>query len=118
MKILIVDDDTAILTVLERALLKDHEITSVETAVEGIEKVFESEPKFDVVISDYEIGNENGLEMLASIREISPATKLVLITGSPGEFVGEKNNFLDGFLRKPFSIDELRGLITDLQGGK
>ena len=115
MKILVVDDDRQILRMLERAL-KNNDVITAETAIEGLEKAFET--KFDVVISDYEIGKENGLVMLANIREISPETKLILMTGSAGEFVGEKNNFLAGFLRKPFEIAELRELIEDLQGGK
>jgi len=116
MKILIVDDDKAILRVLARTL-KDHNLTAVTTAAEGIERVFQSEQKFDVVISDYEIGKENGLVMLANIREISPETKFILMTGSAGEFCGEKNNFLAGFLRKPFEINEIRELLKKLQGG-
>ncbi len=78
-KILLVDDEAEIRDLLCQFLQRTgYVVTSVATAHEALTSVAAGAP--DLVISDLQLEQSDGLEMIARIKELSPATPVLLLT--------------------------------------
>jgi two-component system, NtrC family, response regulator HydG len=79
-KILVIDDDVDICLLLSRFLTKNE--FSVSTAHSG-SKALEMLKKevFDLVLCDFRLGDTDGTEILAKIKELNPAIAVIIITG-------------------------------------
>ncbi len=116
---LVVDDEPEIRDIL-RFILEKAGIEVVEAAdgVEGISQT--KQAKFDLIVCDIQMPNLDGFGMLNQLREDSNFTgKFILITGgiqSNRSTKGQQEmvDSIDGFLRKPFSDDELLETIMNL----
>jgi len=116
-KLLVVDDVPQNRTVLVRML--SAEGYSVSSAADGAIalRMVETEPP-DLIISDFDMPNMNGIEFCRRVKE-NPATRLVpfiLITG-----LADRTNRIagieagaDDFLGKPFDSQELKARVRSL----
>jgi CheY-like chemotaxis protein len=104
--VLIVDDDETIRTVL--AMLLEELECGVESADGVLQAIGMVDGKrYDLIFTDYEMPGMNGLELIRILREKSPHSVVVLMTGSAsGDLLHDSN--ADGYLQKPFTADELR----------
>jgi two-component system response regulator HydG len=79
-KILVADDDVDTCTLLSRFLGKNGFLVehahSGKTALARI-----ASEKFDLILSDFRLGDIEGLEMLIEIKKVSPSTPVIIITG-------------------------------------
>jgi two-component system response regulator HydG len=79
-RVLIIDDDMDMCTLLSRFLTRNGYETDVAySGPKGIAK-FEEE-HFDIVLSDFRLGNMDGKEVLAAIKKAKPDTIVLIITG-------------------------------------
>jgi len=79
-KVLIIDDDMDMCTLLSRYLSRNGYETEVAySGPKGIAK-FE-EDHFDIVLCDFRLGNMDGKEVLLSIKKARPDTIVLIITG-------------------------------------
>jgi len=79
-KILIIDDDLDMCTLLSKFLSKKGYDTDVaHSASKGIAKVAES--FFDIVLCDFRLGDKDGKDVLVKIKELRPETIVIIITG-------------------------------------
>jgi len=79
-KILIIDDDLDLCTLLGRFLSKNgYDIDMAHSGAKGIAKFMEQ--KFDMVICDYRLGDMEGIKVLTALRKENPAIKVLMITG-------------------------------------
>ena len=81
-RILIVDDDAALLEALPQALrLRMNGITidTSETAVDALERLREVD--YDAIVTDIKMPGMDGLALLREIQHLRPATPTLLITG-------------------------------------
>jgi DNA-binding NtrC family response regulator len=108
MKILIIEDEPSVRVGLSFTLeSKGHKITTAENGLDGI-RIFEREG-FDIVISDLRLPGADGIEVLKSIKNISPDTGVIIMTA----FADVKNAveaMREGaydYISKPFEPDEL-----------
>lgn len=78
--ILIVDDDTSQLTILQRILQREgYDVDTVENSTSALEKI--KEKMFDVVISDMWMSSRfEGRDLLREIKKIDPALPVLIIT--------------------------------------
>ena len=113
-KILFVDDETAVLDGYKRVLYKDFQI---ETAASGSEAMaaFTKNGHFAVVVSDMRMPGMDGVQLLSRVRELSPDTVRVMLTGhadiqSAMNAVNEGNIFR--FLTKPCEAAVLKKTLT------
>jgi len=118
-KVIILDDEPIVCQRLKPALEKVG--FYVETYTES-RKVLErfNETKFDVLVTDLKMRKPDGLEVMSYIRENSPATKVIVITGfATVDTATEalKQGAVD-FIAKPFKISRLRDLIVKITGGE
>ncbi len=113
--ILTVDDEPIVLDVLREYLTGDGH--RVVTALDGMSalEAFEKQ-SFDLVITDRAMPQMNGDQLADRIKEISPATPVLMITGF-GELMkakGEHPKSVDLILNKPLKLMVIREAIAKL----
>ena len=115
-RLLVVDDDRAILTLIGTIALAEG--FDVATTVDGEDamKQLRLRPA-DLVLLDLRMPGVTGLDVLKAIRDISPKCKVVLMTGygtidSAVEAV--KLGAVD-YLTKPFDLQRLRNLLAAIR---
>ena len=114
-KVLIVDDEPAILTVLQRVLEADgHEVLSAETGAKAVDLAVTAAP--DLVILDLRLPDIDGIELTEVLRRWLQAPILIL-SGFNDETrkVAALDSGADDYLQKPFGLGELRARLRALQ---
>ena len=83
-RILVIDDEPAIVDFIGEALSEEHHtvegFTSPQQALAAL-----STTSFDLALVDINMPELSGIAVSARIREISPATEVIIITGIPDE---------------------------------
>ena len=113
-KILFVDDEPAVLEGYKRILYPEFSIDIAESAANAFAAIKKNGP-YSVVISDMRMPVMNGAEFLSKVRESTPDTVRMLLTGYTDvkaaiEAVNQGNIFR--FLTKPCETEELANAIT------
>jgi len=107
-KILYVEDDNVISEELEKLLKKVFKnIDVAKDGKEGIELYRKT--KYDIVITDIEMPNMNGIDMIKKIREINDK-QIVVVTSAykyPEYLLEFIDNSIEKFILKPFDINKL-----------
>lgn len=108
-RILVVDDEESIREFLEIMLKKEgYEVTAAEDGLKAKEAL--TKKSFDMVISDLQMPNMTGLELLKWVVETTPETVFMMITafGTTENAVEAMKMGAYDYLTKPFKIDEVR----------
>ncbi|OGC93255.1 MAG: hypothetical protein A2W25_00680 [candidate division Zixibacteria bacterium RBG_16_53_22] len=114
-KILIIDDDPGLLEFMAEGLkLLGYRVVAKRDAVSAIQ-AFEREYP-DLVISDYMLSGLCGIELINKLKEIHPQLPAVIVTGYPAAYPPEsaRADGIEGYLIKPFRINQLEQVITNL----
>jgi DNA-binding NtrC family response regulator len=111
-RVIVVDDDAAIREFLETVLTRDgFEVTCVDdpTKVDAVVRA----GRFHLCLLDVMMPHQDGLETLRKIRKIDKDLAVVMITGYPSLDTAVQSMKLDAldYLRKPFTVEELRAVI-------
>jgi two-component system response regulator PilR (NtrC family) len=80
--LLVVDDQKAIVELLEITFRKEGHRVEVATSADAARRRIESQI-YDIIISDIRLPESSGVELLQFTRGISPSTVFILITGVP-----------------------------------
>ena len=79
-KILVIDDERSIRNSMKEILqFEGHEVITAENGIEGLVAVKSEHP--DLVFCDIKMPKMEGIEVLERIKEFSPATPVIMITG-------------------------------------
>jgi putative nucleotidyltransferase with HDIG domain len=112
-RVLVVDDEAAIVNVVAEALrLSGYEPVGVGSAEAALERL--AEQKFDLVVTDVMMPGLSGLELLRRIRVAEPNVVVVVVTGKATLDVAIEalESGAHAFLIKPFTPSELRRTIA------
>jgi DNA-binding NtrC family response regulator len=107
-KVLIVDDEKGFLDVLsERMQSRGMEVTTATSAKEALQKL--EGQTFDAIVLDLMMPEMGGIEALQRIKDKSPDSEVILLTGQPSVSIGVEAMKLGAsdFLIKPADINEL-----------
>jgi DNA-binding NtrC family response regulator len=110
-KILVVDDDAFFLQGFNKALQTDFtEVKTVETGNSALQEV--ASCAYQLCFLDLFLPDLDGVEVLRRMKEVSPKTKVVVmtagvVTGSMQESI-EKDAYL--FIAKPFDLLQVKML--------
>jgi DNA-binding NtrC family response regulator len=107
-KILVVDDEDALRTVLSAEL--NSEGYDVGTAADGTEALAELQKgKYDLVLLDIKMPNMNGFEVLKVIKEKHGGTKVIMLTGFADlkNAIESKKLGAEDFVSKPYDLVDL-----------
>lgn len=120
-KVLIVEDSPVMRGMLETLIdtLGDVEVEAVENGLEAL-RVLPS-MDFSLIITDINMPNINGLELISFIRKTPKHkdTPIIVVSTESAEKDRDKGMSLgaSAYLTKPFNESELVGLVTSLLGG-
>ncbi|WP_348822684.1 response regulator transcription factor [Flavobacterium aestuarii] len=115
MKLLIIEDEPNLLSVLRKGFTENNFEVSVcldgETALEMIQN-----NDFDVVILDVMLPKVNGIEICRRLRAIKNYVPILLLTalGTSENIVNGLENGADDYLVKPFKFTELNARVMAL----
>jgi CheY-like chemotaxis protein len=111
-RILLVEDERWVRECIKRLLWLDaHNVSEAANGSEAV-ALFVSE-EFDVVITDYDMPEMAGDELVANIRTLSPDQPIVLITACADRLIRQDSR-ADAILGKPFGVAELRHTLAAL----
>lgn len=108
MKILVVDDDPAILDAMEIALtLKDYEVETTSKGEETFSKIESFHP--DLVFLDVYLSGMDGRDICKQLKTNNNTKEIPVIMFSANKSMKEvfKESHADDFIGKPFNMDEL-----------
>ncbi len=111
-KILLVDDEPDTLELLREIMAKEgHQVTCTTSARAALDLFSDADP--DLVVTDIQMPEMDGLALLQEIRKRNPSTLVILLTayGSLATAVeGIKAGAFD-YLSKPFLVEDIRLLV-------
>jgi len=116
LRVLLVDDDILVsMGAADMLLDLGHSVTEAQSGAHAL-KLFESDPAFDVVMTDYAMPGMNGLDLALRIRQINPKLPIILATGYAELPPHKAVEFAR--LSKPYSEKEMAAALeTALRGG-
>jgi CheY-like chemotaxis protein len=118
-KILVADDENLILYSLSSKLQSCS--TVVKTVKNGNEALREIGSQFyDVCFLDIHLPDINGLDIMKTVKQVSPATKIIIMTGSDlddntMQLIYENASL---FLSKPFDLEMVKESLDKILAGK
>ena len=113
-RILIVDDEPKVAMVLALSLERLGEGYSFDIAHSGNEAIAKlQQNSYHLLITDYSMPGMTGLDLIETAHRISPQTQIVLMTAHGTDKLHQrlKTLKLAGYLDKPFSLDQIRGIV-------
>jgi CheY-like chemotaxis protein len=116
-RVLIIDDEDLVRNYVRRALAsRGWEISETDNGAAALALLRQKD--FDAVICDLKMPDMRGEEVIKRIRDLLPAMKIIAITGSVSNITTPivPGVELEGFLIKPFGIDEIRNLMEKVLG--
>lgn len=108
MHVLVVDDDPLISSLLKKVLFKNN-ILSLHALTPSDAKILLAIFHVDVIILDYMLPEENGLQFLTYLRKIGHKAPVIMLTASHDTNVKLQSlsTGAEDYLAKPFNIEEL-----------
>jgi signal transduction histidine kinase/CheY-like chemotaxis protein len=113
-RILVIDDDLAVKTLLARYLtLKGYTVETASDGKEGLEKI--TKEKFPLVICDVRMPQMGGMEVLNAVKKMDPSVEVIFATGygTIELAVDAMSKEAYGFVQKPLDLDTLSVLIKN-----
>ena len=111
-KILIVEDDAAVVMTLRRVLSEEGHTVVVETRGDGGLSRATAEP-FDLVLSDIKLPGLGGLDLVRELRRTKPRLPIILMTahGTTERAIQATQSGAFDYLLKPFEMPEMLDLV-------
>ena len=114
-KVLIVDDEPALLRAYRRKLRQWAEIEYAESGSEAL-AILEKGEDIALILTDLNMPGVDGLALLSHSLRLSPETKRFLMTGAPQEERVQQavtNGVVQRCLEKPFKAAILMGILEE-----
>jgi len=111
LRILVVDDNSLILTSISRFLKKTALVKTVSTAEEALDAI--KEQHYDLCFLDVILPGMTGLDAMKIIYELSPNTKVAIMTSTLlNEAMKEQvDDYAYTFIEKPFALSDIEGVV-------
>ena len=113
-RILVVDDDESIRTVLQAILAEEG--YSVDVARTGKEAVKKSKTtRYNLALIDIRLPDTEGTKLLTQLKRASPKTRKIIITGYPSlqNAIDALNRGADAYEMKPLNMEKVLGTIKE-----
>ena len=118
-KLLLVDDDVQLLRHTADFIKDLNQGWEVDCAVSGMEARGKVENKrreekdYDVILSDYEMSEINGIDLRFYLQDLDFRGRFYLMSGAPIQKEILDVLGIDGFMNKPFSLPAIRKILED-----
>lgn len=111
-RILLVDDQPSVRGTIRLMLeIDDHIVTEANNGAEALDLF--TPGQFDLVTTDFAMPVMKGNELAVRIKQLAPMQPILMITGYAEE-LGDADNPVDSILKKPFTLESLRGAVAKL----
>jgi len=119
--ILVVDDDELLARMVAELLRRDgYQVWTAHDGLQGYSSYYQHQAQ--TVVTDIDMPELDGFEMMRCIRAINPAARVIYISGAPEHYhrtlLKEGQIFGAAVLRKPFAGIELLKLIPSFADEK
>ncbi|MBI3578916.1 MAG: response regulator [Ignavibacteriales bacterium] len=117
-RILVVDDEDALRTVLSSEL--EGEGYKVNTAGDGAEAItILKSQAFDLILLDIKMPNVDGFEVLKFVKDNHPTTKVIMLTGFADlkNAIESKKLGAEDFVSKPYDLVDLLTTVERVLSG-
>jgi two-component system, NtrC family, sensor kinase len=115
-RILVVDDEVAVATMLSRVLGEEHDVETASSAEQALQLM--EEVSFDVVFCDLLMPHMTGMDLFAEVSRRFPGRQNQIAFMTGGAFTPRAARFLSGVtnprIEKPFDLRTVRGILRDL----
>ena len=115
-RVLVVDDEPQLLSVLALVLSERHEVVTLPDARAALE-MLRGDDSFDVVICDLMMARMTGMELHEALRIERPGMERRMVFMTGGTFTAHASAFLAAtpqrWLEKPFDMDRLLDAVRD-----
>jgi len=110
-RILLVEDECAVRDTLRELLRFDHHtVVEANNGAEAL-RLF-AQDRFDAVLTDNLMPFVKGTELAVRIKQLAPSQPILMITAYAVR--AGQGNPVNGILRKPFGLDQLRAALTGI----
>ncbi|MBI4444509.1 MAG: response regulator [Acidobacteria bacterium] len=112
-RILIIDDDVAFSSSLQKILSKaGYETVLADSGEQGLQLL--TSRMFDLVITDFRLGSFSGLDVISCIQNQKIPVKILLLTafGDEKPSKATEQGAVDARLSKPVKRDEILGRVS------
>jgi len=111
-RLLVVDDEQSMREFLEIFLRREGYAVSTASGVDMAIAHLEND-EIDLVITDMQMPEKTGLDLLLAARDVSPETLMIVVTafGTTDSAISAMKEGAYDYLTKPFKVDELRIVI-------
>jgi len=112
-KALVVDDDPVMCKLASAMLTKlGYCVCAVDDGAEAL--FFLQKSSCDLMLTDYRMPAINGYQLGRRVKSLFPETRVIIMTGMSFKSVASlvDHEEIDGWLFKPFYLDELRSLLS------
>lgn len=117
--VFLIDDDDMVADVSEMILKKSgYNVVIAKSGKEAIEVYKENHKRIDMVILDMILPDVDGGDTFDRLKKINPGIKVLLASGYDLDYQGRDimERGCDGFIQKPFNMNEMlekiRGILT------
>lgn len=109
-KVLVVDDDENLGRIIAETLMAaGYEVQTADDGLHGFMMYLEQQP--EVVLTDIQMPELNGLEMMRCIRAVNPNVKTIYVSGAVSQYrealTSEGKEYGAIILTKPFARNDL-----------
>ena len=114
MKVLLIEDDSAVSSFLKRGL--EEEEFNVDLVENGEDAIKAAKNKYDVIILDWMLPDKDGIEVLQEIRKEGNNTPVLMLTAkdtTENKIEGLEKG-ADDYMSKPFEFEELLARLKAL----
>src|SRR5262249_19742702 len=109
--VLVVDDDSGIRKLVSTILeMSGHQVLTASNGLEGLMVYSSYHSRLDLVITDIDMPQMNGVELVSRIRAIDPRTNIIVMSGRPLDDLPGLEDCVK--LPKPFQLEELRTIVN------
>jgi len=120
LSVLLVEDDSFAIKIAQTVLrqLKIPYVSTAKDGAEALDILNANMQRFDLIVSDWNMPEMTGLQLLKTVRVKWPSMPFIMLTGkaSPEFVVQARENGVDAYVVKPFSPAQLsQKIYTVLQ---
>lgn len=112
--LLIIDDEIGMLSLLSELLISEgYRVTTSQSAMEGWRILESQKIEFDLILSDFNMAQLNGIGLLKKINQLKSKIPFILMTAF-GNLETEEEALRCGafsYIAKPFALQKLNQLI-------
>ena len=111
-RILVVDDEPKMCHLIKQILKREgYQIDVSFSGIEALQKI--KSFNYHLLLTDLEMPEVDGIELTRKAKKQNPEIRVIMVTGNAtvDASIRSLRNRIDGYIRKPFNISELRKVV-------